>query len=116
MLQELQDSWDHPLVHIVNTRFMQEQGHLKALGRARLYLFQTFCLPSMVQQSTQQFLWIIKTDPQLDPTLLRELIATVEPYPNIYLVASNKNFMIRDTHAPPGTGHSWRDGAEIRDL
>ena len=115
-LQHLQDTWEYPLVHIVNTRFMQEQGHLKALGRARLYLFQTFCLPSILHQSTQQFLWIIKTDPHLDAVLLDELIQTLAPYPNIYLVASNVNYMIRDTHAPPGSGHSWRDGAEIRDL
>lgn len=116
IIQHLQDTWDLPLVHIVNTRFMQEQGHLQSLGRARLYLFQAFCLPSMVHQSTQNFLWIIKTDPNLDPVLLEEMIQTLKPYPNIYLVASNINFMIRDMHGRQPEGHSWRDGAEIKDL
>jgi hypothetical protein len=115
---ELADSklqnWEYPLVHVVNTRFMQEQGHLKALGLARLHLFRTFCLPTMVHQSTQQFLWIIKTDPELDPHILRALIQDLWPYSNIYLVASNVNFRIRDHHDP--SGNSWRDGAEIRDL
>ena len=137
-IQQLQDDWELPLVHIVNTRFMQEQGHLQALGRARLYLFQTFCLPTMLQQSTQQFLWIIKTDPNLDSVLLTELMETLRPYPNIYLVASNVNFMIRQDyseleeqdpneeestpkattphHAHHRAHHSWRDGAEIRDI
>jgi hypothetical protein len=107
-------NWDYPLVHIVNTRFMQEQGHLKALGMARLYLFRTFCLPTIIHQSTQQFLWIIKTDPALDATILEALVEDLRPYPNIYLVASNNNFRIRDHHDP--RGNSWRDGAEIRDL
>ena len=111
--EELQN-WDYPLVHIVNTRFMQEQGHLKALGMARLYLFRTFCLPTIIHQSTQQFMWIIKTDPALDATILEALVDDLRPYPNIYLVASNNNFRIRDHH--DAGGNSWRDGAEIRDL
>lgn len=106
-------SWDRPLVHIVNTRFMQEQGHLKALGRARLHLFRTFCLPTMAHQSTQDFLWIIKIDPNLDIGILEDLIQDLKAHSNIYLVASNVNFMIRDKHEPK---HSWRDGAEIEDL
>lgn len=42
-----------PLIHIVNTRFMQEQGALETLGMARLHLFFTFCFPTMINQSTQ---------------------------------------------------------------
>jgi Putative rhamnosyl transferase len=100
-----------PLIHIVNTRFMQQQGHLSTLGMARLHLFETFCLPTMVGQSTQQFLWIIKTDPKLDKKVLDCLLELVQPYSNIYVVASNQNFLIS-----PDLVGSWRDGAEGRDL
>jgi hypothetical protein len=103
-----------PLIHIVNTRFMQEQATLTTLGMARLHLFWTFCFPTMIGQSTQQFLWIIKTDPLLctdDNPVFRQLVETVQPYPNIYIVASNNNFLIS-----PQLQGCWRDGAEGRDL
>lgn len=100
-----------PLVHIVNTRFMQEQGHLPTLGMARLHLFRTFCLPTMTAQSTQDFLWIIKIDPKLDVAVLDGLLHLVQPHSNIYVVASNRNFLIS-----PDLQGSWRDGAEGHDL
>lgn len=103
-----------PLIHIVNTRFMQEQAGLTTLGMARLHLFWTFCFPTMIGQSTQQFLWIIKTDPLFcsdDNPLFQQLVETVQPYPNIYIVASNNNFLIS-----PELKGCWRDGEEGRDL
>jgi hypothetical protein len=103
--------WEWPLVHVVNTRFMQEQGNLTALAKARLALFQVFCLPTMRNQSTQQFLWIIKTDPNLDPDVLAALAEELRPFPNFFLVASNNNFRINEDF--PG---AWRDGAEVQDL
>lgn len=106
-----QAAWDWPLVHIVNTRFMQEQGNLTALANARLALFQVFCLPTIQRQSTQQFLWIIKTDPDLDSDVLKTLVEALRPYPNFYLVASNRNFRVNEDF--PG---AWRDGAEVEDL
>lgn len=95
---------DLPLIHVVNTRFMQEQGRkylsytfyfafsyffadtllhlfpylnaseLQHLSLARLHLFETFCLPTMIHQTIQpstpnlkqsainsyKFIWIIK--------------------------------------------------------
>lgn len=77
------------LVHIVHTRFMQAQPHLLDLGRARLNMFKTFCLPSMVHQSSQNFLWLIYTDPDLDSVLKEELVRLVSPYKNFIVVASN---------------------------
>lgn len=106
----LQD-WEWPLIHIVNTRFMQEQGNLTDLGRSRLALFKIFCLPTMQHQSSKQFLWIIKTDPGLDPLILQELVTDLQDYPNFFLVASNVNFRINEKF--PG---AWRGGAEIQDL
>ena len=106
-----------PLIHIVNTRFMQEQPLLETLGEARLRLFETFCFPTMIAQTTQAFFWIIKTDPQLaanskSNSIFQRMVQLVQPYPNIYLVASNQNFLISDT----STGGSWRDGAEASHL
>lgn len=93
--------WKHPFVHIVNTRFMQTQGTLVALARARLLLFETFCLGSILGQTLLKqpykdppFLWIIKSDPNLDKSILKDFVALVEPYPFIYFVASNVNYGI----------------------
>ena len=108
--------WPHPFIHIVNTRFQQEQANLIALGRARLVLFETFCLNSLVGQTvlnkpqSSPFLWILKVDPDLHEDLLRDLITLVEPYDFIYVVASNVNF---------GVGHQaggWRGGEAGRDV
>ena len=107
----LPNASEWPLTHIIHTRFMQEQAHLKYLGRARLLLFQTFCLPTMLAQTNQQFLWIIQTDPHLSSDLLQELMALLQPYGHFFLVASNRNFLIHPQQ--PG---SWRDGAEGIDL
>eukprot|EP00562_Extubocellulus_spinifer_P021471 CAMPEP_0178621498 /NCGR_PEP_ID=MMETSP0698-20121128/5844_1 /TAXON_ID=265572 /ORGANISM="Extubocellulus spinifer, Strain CCMP396" /LENGTH=611 /DNA_ID=CAMNT_0020260533 /DNA_START=239 /DNA_END=2071 /DNA_ORIENTATION=+ len=49
------ETWSHPLIHIVNTRFMQEQAHLINLAEARLELFERFCLPTMIRQSVYGF-------------------------------------------------------------
>jgi len=113
-------NWPHPFVHIVNTRFQQEQANLTALGRARLVLFETFCLKSILGQtvlqqhnatlSTPPFLWIIKVDPQLTQDLLQDLISLVENYPFVYVVASNTNF---------GVGQrvgGWRGGQAGKDV
>ena len=82
---------EHDIVHVIQTRFMQLQPHLLHLGRARLRLFQSITLPSIVHQSNQNFLWIIRTDPQLAVELKQQLIEAVSPYKNIILVGSNQN-------------------------
>jgi hypothetical protein len=105
------DASNWPLIHIVHTRFMQEQSQLHALANARFGLFEVFCMPTMVQQSTQRFLWIIQADPHLETKLLQRLQALLQPYPNYYLVLSNQNFRINRQF--PG---AWRGGAETRAL
>jgi hypothetical protein len=104
---EVPDASDWPLIHIVQSRFMQEQGPLETLGVARLKLFSAFCLPSMIQQSSQDFFWIIKTDPQFTKTAVFDmLVQSVRPHDNIYVVASNVNFIFGSA----GREGSWRDG------
>ena len=73
---------------------MQFQPNLLHLGHARLALFETFCLPSMLSQTNQNFLWVIRTDPDLNPELLQQLIRLLEGRPNFILLGSTDN--------PPG--------------
>jgi hypothetical protein len=82
--------WSWPHVHIVQTRFMQGQVSLTNLARARLELFRIFCLPTMKAQTTQQFLWFIRTDPKLDKSLFNEMVALLKDHPNFYLVGNNE--------------------------
>ena len=96
--------------------------NLTALAAARLELFETFCLPSMIHQTLQvastkkstskqryyRFLWIIKIDPNLNASFTNQLTKLLEPYPNFFLVGSNHNF-----GASYGRGiapGSWRSG------
>ena len=81
------------VLHVVTSRFMQGQSTLNTLAKARLQLFETFCLPTMLNQNADNFLWFVMTDPQLDPELLRHLQSLLEPRPNFYLVASNAKLL-----------------------
>jgi hypothetical protein len=104
---------DWPLIHIVNTLFMPEQGPLTTMGMARFHLFMTFCFPSMIEQSTQKFFWIIKADPKFTKSpVFDSLLQAVRPYHKIYVVGSSNNFLIDSTNKPG----SWRDGIECMDL
>lgn len=105
------EDYPHPFIHVVHTRFMQEQANLTALGEARLALLETFCLPTLKAQTSQNFLWILKTDPELPRDLLHRLKEDLQGFPNFYLVASNRNFRINQNF--PG---AWRDGAQGADL
>jgi hypothetical protein len=79
------------LIHVIQTRFMQHQPNLLSLGQARLELFQTFCLPSLKSQMNKNFLWIIRTDPELHPTLRDQLVKLLDGKDNYVLLGSNYN-------------------------
>jgi hypothetical protein len=93
ILQQEKTAWNnqHNVVHVIQTRFMQFQPHLLELGWARLRLFQAITFPSVTHQTQSEFLWIIRTDPDLEPALRQELVDTVATFRNIILVGSNKN-------------------------
>eukprot|EP00980_Cylindrotheca_fusiformis_P010540 scaffold2334_cov118-Cylindrotheca_fusiformis.AAC.12 len=78
------------IIHVIYTRFMQQQPDLVELGKARLELFKTFCLPTIKYQTNLQFLWIIRTDPKLDPAIKEGLINSLEGMANVAVVASNE--------------------------
>ena len=109
----LESKWPHPIIHIVNTRFMQNQAQYPILARARLELFKTFCYSTMVHSSAKDnkgLIWIIKTDPNLPIEILDELVTLLKPHDNFFLVASLKNY---------GIGHepgAWRGGVEAEEV
>ncbi|KAL3938354.1 MAG: hypothetical protein SGBAC_006720 [Bacillariaceae sp.] len=81
---------DRKIVHVIYSRFMQHQPNLLELGLARLQLFRTICLPTIKQQTNQQFLWIVRTDPELDPILKENLLEELQDLPNVVVVGSNE--------------------------
>lgn len=106
------EEWQHPsphllqpgeIMHLVKTRFMQHQGHLVHLARARLQLFQAVCLPSMIRQSNSNFAWIISVDPDLDFSVLSDLLQVIRPYAHFYLSLTN------DSIKPGGGLHGIGD-------
>ena len=84
---------DDDILHVVISRFMQGQSTLKALAEARLRLFETFCLPTMLNQDADNFLWFVMTDPSLDPELMERLQNLLKPRPNFYLLKSNAHML-----------------------
>jgi hypothetical protein len=70
---------------------MQEQAHLVDLGLARLQLFEAFLLTSLEMQSLQNFLLVIRTDPDLDDRIKAPLLALLQNHSHHVLIASNDN-------------------------
>ncbi|KAL7531588.1 hypothetical protein ACHAXR_008698 [Thalassiosira sp. AJA248-18] len=95
---EIMQDNENNIVHVVETRFMQGQSHLLELGLARLALFQAFCLPSIVSQTSGNFIWIIRADPNLHPALSETMVQLLEGKQNFILIGSNSN--------PEGFGRS----------
>lgn len=90
---EISPDQNRTVLHFVKSRFMQYQPNLTTLGWARWELFRDFCLPSIEQQTTQNFVWLIYTDPELHPDLLKAMIELLAPFPNYYLIKSLSNHM-----------------------
>jgi len=86
-------------VQLVITPYQQGQADLLALGHARMELFKTFTLPSMVLNREDGlshgspnggFIWIIRTDPDLGGDLMDEMVELLKPYPNFFLITSTE--------------------------
>ena len=73
------------------SRFMQDQPNLVDLGLARLQIFEHFCLPTIVKQTSQDFVWIIRTDPDLIESVKQPLLQMLKGHRNYIVVASNAN-------------------------
>ncbi len=99
------------LIHILETRFMQNQPNLIELAKARLHLLQTICLPTVLHQTAWgDFFWIIRTDPDLHPTIKSQLVAMLEEsgalvqldedgieHALTYVVGSNHNYIVTNS-------------------
>ena len=83
-------------VHVVGTRFCLRQGHEAALVEARLLLFERICVPTMAQQSTDRFVWLVVVDETLAPRHRRRLTTILEAHrgPKDFRVVS----LDRETH------------------
>ncbi|KAL7576866.1 hypothetical protein ACA910_013877 [Epithemia clementina (nom. ined.)] len=84
----------HDLVHVVHTRLWQHHSannDLRHLAEARLHLLQTFSLPSLVQQTNRQFVWLIWMDPQIPPELRRALIQVLRPFTKPVVAATSNH-------------------------
>jgi len=78
------------IVHIIRSRFMVDQGNLTTLGQARFELMKQFTFASLQQQTSQNFIWLILTDPQLDESLKHPLLELVQPHNNMVVLATNQ--------------------------
>ena len=67
-------------VHVVGTRFCLKQGHETALVEARLLLFERICVPTMAQQSTDRFVWLVVVDETLAPRHRLRLTTILEAH------------------------------------
>lgn len=75
---------DRGLVHIVQTKV---PGSLNA--EAQLKLLDTVTLPSLAQQTTKEFLWIIKVDANLDASVHSSLLSILEPMDNMVVLVED---------------------------
>jgi hypothetical protein len=101
---------------------MQRQPHLIDLALARLKLFEAFFLRSLEEQTSSNFLCLIRTDPNLDDRIRQLLIQVLENSnlaPSYYLlIASNENprsqyqSLLEDVKPVQVWSGSWVDAQE----
>ena len=98
------------LIHILETRFMQNQPNLVQLAKARLHLFRTICIPTVLHQTAWgRFFWIIRTDPDLDDEIKKELVTILDEtgvlekddegkgHSLAYVIGSNENYIVSES-------------------
>ena len=89
------------VIHIVYTRFMQHQANLTSLGLARMELFQAFFLQSLSRQSTDNFLVVIRADPDLHSSLRDPLIQLLEKEADFHYLLIGTNENVPNSHQYP---------------
>ena len=72
--------------HLVFSRFQQFQPHLHYLAEARYHLFKSICFPSMLGQTTQNFIWIIATDPELEQDIKLKMVSLLGTFSHYIFV------------------------------
>lgn len=82
----LGDRGQYQGTHLVITTFCYGQGGFLDLIAARLLLFKRICLPTMLAQTNQNYLWMIYVDDTLASEVLAELKELIGERSNIRLV------------------------------
>lgn len=67
----------------------------------RLRLFRTYCVPSMVEQTSDQYEWIILCDETTDPGFLKEVEESHAQVPQLRVVHTSQE---REVHIPDAIG------------
>ena len=67
--------------------FVQDFPNLIDLGSPRMEILKYFCLPSMVGKTSIDFLWLIRTNPNLDRCLRSAMVQLLRSYPNFLFIA-----------------------------
>ena len=71
---------------------MQNQPNLIELAKARLHLFATICLPTVIKQSSWgEFIWVIRTDPEVDEQIKKDLISLLNRSGALKEISINDN-------------------------
>mmetsp|Transcript_60636 Transcript_60636/g.166506 ORF Transcript_60636/g.166506 Transcript_60636/m.166506 type:complete len:968 (+) Transcript_60636:80-2983(+) len=86
-------------VHVICTRLSLGQEEQVDLLKARIMLFETFTLPSVISQTTQEFVWILYCRTHLLPKRVAEqIIALMAPYPHFRIISHlpGESFQTRD--------------------
>jgi hypothetical protein len=88
------DKWSkrYNIVHVITSRFMQHQAHLKHLATARMELLESVTYPSLRLQTNQDFLWILRVDPELDVDILSRLLERTKSMTNLVIHLTNENY------------------------
>jgi exopolysaccharide biosynthesis predicted pyruvyltransferase EpsI len=89
---------DFHIRHSVLTRFMIGQSNQPVLARARIELFKTFCYPTMLHQSSQNFFWLVLIDPGISADIIQEMTSLLTEFPsqNAYLILTNNTAWASD--------------------
>ena len=99
---KIQSQWwnANKVVHVIHTRCLQNQPRLVDYTQARMDQFRTFTLPSLLQQSNDEFLWIVWTDPSLLPETEDQLKALLQPMHNAVLIGFKDRKERTDIRSP----------------
>ena len=100
--------------HHTYTSFGQIQTNISSLCRARLTVFEHFCLNTVREQTNQNFLWIIRTPPNLKSSIKEPFLQSLQNQSNIVvLVAANDDESIRSPQFVVDDAMVWSGDADL---
>ena len=73
-------------LHVVFTHFLLGRGHLATLAELRFELLAALTLPSMVQQSSRSFIWIVYVDERLPVAVRTSMQALMQAHKQFHVV------------------------------